>query len=88
MKHGHLGYFTSFSVSQEHVTYEWKDTTEELHFSLAKLLRDKVVTLYQKFIKSQPEGLYTGRLFHCYMLDESICHFSAVRSILLPLFYA
>lgn len=40
----------------EHVTYEWKDTTEELHFSLAKLLRDKVVTLYQKFIKSQPEG--------------------------------
>ena len=19
--------------------------------------------------------LYTGRLFHCYMLDESICHF-------------
>ena len=31
--------------------------------------------------------LYTGRLFHCYMLDESICHFRGVRSILLLLFY-
>ena len=29
----------------------------------------------------------TGRLFHCYMLDKSICHFRGVRSILLPLFY-
>ena len=26
--------------------------------------------------------LYTGGLFHCYMLDESICHFRGVRSIL------
>ena len=25
--------------------------------------------------------VYTGGLFHCYMLDESICHFRAVRSI-------
>ena len=31
--------------------------------------------------------LYTGRLFHCYMLDESICHFRGVRSILPFLFY-
>ena len=31
--------------------------------------------------------LYTGRLFHCDMLDESICHFSGVRSILSLLFY-
>ena len=27
--------------------------------------------------------LYTGGLFHCYMLEESICHFRAVGSILL-----
>ena len=26
--------------------------------------------------------LYTGRLFHCYMFDESICHFRGVGSIL------
>ena len=25
--------------------------------------------------------LYTGILFHCYMLDESICHFRDVESI-------
>ena len=25
--------------------------------------------------------LYTGRLFHCYMSDESICHFRGVASI-------
>ena len=25
---------------------------------------------------------YTGRLFHCFMLDESICHFRGVGSIL------
>ena len=30
---------------------------------------------------------YTGRLFHCYTLDESICHFSGVRSVLSLLFY-
>ena len=26
---------------------------------------------------------YTDRLFQCYMLDESICHFRGVKSILL-----
>ena len=31
--------------------------------------------------------LYTGRLFHCYMLDASICHFRDVGSILSLLFY-
>ena len=31
--------------------------------------------------------LYTGRLFHCYMLVESICHFRGVMSILSLLFY-
>ena len=31
--------------------------------------------------------LYTGRLFHCYMLDESIFHFRDVRSMLSLLFY-
>ena len=31
--------------------------------------------------------LYTGRLFHCYMLDESLCHFRGVRSTLSLLLY-
>ena len=31
--------------------------------------------------------LYTGGLFHCYLLDESICHFRGVRSILSLEFY-
>ena len=26
--------------------------------------------------------LYTGGLFHCYILDKSICHFRGVRYIL------
>ena len=31
--------------------------------------------------------LNNGELFRCLMLDESICHFRGVRSILSPLFY-
>ena len=31
--------------------------------------------------------LYTGGLFNCYMLDESICHFRGVGSILSLLLY-
>ena len=30
---------------------------------------------------------YTGRLFHCYLLDESTCHFRDVGSIMSLLFY-
>ena len=36
---------------------------------------------------SKVKPLYTVGLFHCYMLDESICHFRGVRSILLLLFH-
>ena len=31
--------------------------------------------------------MYTGRLFHCYMLDKSICHSRVVGSILSLSFY-
>ena len=31
--------------------------------------------------------LYTGGLFHCYMLNESTCHFRGVRSNLLLFYY-
>ena len=31
--------------------------------------------------------LYIGGLFHCYMLDESTCHFRDADSILMFLFY-
>ena len=30
--------------------------------------------------------LYTDGLFHCYMLDESICHFRGVGTVVLLLF--
>ena len=29
-------------------------------------------------------ALYTGGLFHCYMLEETNCHYRCVRSILSP----
>ena len=32
-------------------------------------------------------ALFTGRIFFCYMLDESVCHFRGVRSVLLLSFY-
>ena len=31
--------------------------------------------------------LYTGGLYHCYILDKSICHFRGVRSVLSFSFY-
>ena len=31
--------------------------------------------------------MYTGRLFHCHMLDESICHCRGIGSMLSLLFY-
>ena len=33
------------------------------------------------------DPLYTGILCHCYILDESTCHFRGVGSILWLLFY-
>ena len=30
--------------------------------------------------------MYTGGFFHCYIMDESICHFMGVGSILSVLF--
>ena len=32
-------------------------------------------------------SLYTGEVFHCYMLYKSICHFRGVMSILSLFFY-
>ena len=37
--------------------------------------------------RSTLNPFYTGGLFHCYMLDESICHFRVVGSILSLSFY-
>ena len=42
---------------------------------------------YVKIVGSSINPWYTGRLFHCYILDESICHLRDVRSILSLLFY-
>ena len=45
----------------------------------------KMSTLSTK--PGSPLPLYTGGLFHFYMLDESICHFRGVRPILSLLFH-
>ena len=39
------------------------------------------------FTGSVLNPLYTNGHIHCYMLDESICYFRGVVSILSPLFY-
>ena len=49
-----------------------------LHLYLEKL---------QQGIQYSDNPLYTGGLCHCYMLDESICHFRGVGSILSLLLY-
>ena len=41
--------------------------------------------IYQNGSSLNP--VYTGGLFHCYMLDEFICHFRSVGSVVLFLFY-
>ena len=41
-----------------------------------------IVRHIRKFSDTFLNPLYTGRLFHCYMLDESSFHFGDVRSIL------
>ena len=33
-------------------------------------------------VSADPNPKYTGKFCHCYMLDESICHFRGVGSIL------
>ena len=38
------------------------------------------ITCFELNEKFNP--MYTGGLFHCYMLDESISHFRGIRSIL------
>ena len=40
-----------------------------------------------KMTELSNHSLYSGRLFHCYMLGKSICHFRGVWSILSLLFY-
>ena len=33
-------------------------------------------------LRNTPNSLYTGGLFHCYMLNKAICHFKGVAFIL------
>ena len=42
---------------------------------------------YAATVVQGSNSLYTGRLFHCYMLDKSICHFRGSGSISSLLFY-
>ena len=49
--------------------------------------RGKLVLVAASISKQSVFPLYTVRLFQCYMLDKSICHFRGTWSILLLLFY-
>ena len=49
----------------------------------------KICTIYKKryIYISFLNPLYTCRLFHCNIMDESICDFRGVRSVLSVLFF-
>ena len=52
------------------------------------LKRDQSINRLIKFTKAnRTVFMYTGRSFHCYMLDKSICHFRGVRSNTLSLLF-
>ena len=55
-------------------------------FIFFSLEEEKMYRFYCK-LSSDLNLLYTGRLFYCYMLEESICHFRGVESIFSLLFY-
>ena len=69
---------------------EWNgmDWQEQSHFVSMNLEWNFHRKQFAIFERAHPflNPLYTGGLFHCYVFDESICHFRVVRSILL-LFY-
>ena len=52
----------------------------DLHIFLPFLHRK--ITLMTPLCFSLLNPLHAGRLFYCYMLDKSICHFRVVRSVL------
>ena len=57
-------------------------------FSYTSLLKEGRVLrkrLYEHTLFFSP--LYTGRIFHCYVLNKFICHFRGLGSVLLLLFY-
>ena len=63
------------------VVVKWKRGIlgERTHFHQKKFSTLLFTSLYN--------SLYSGGLTHCYILDESVCPFRGVRSILAPLFY-
>ena len=62
----------AFSTLKQWMIADFKDMSQKITLE----------TINQLF-----NPLYTGVLFHCYMLDKYICHFKVVRSSLVLLFY-
>ena len=92
----------SLSIEQlKGILFEGKDMAEKggdwLYLSLAtqvKLgfkphlpIQSQATGDLYPFLNEYFKLLYPGKLFHCCMLDKSICHFRGVRSILSLLFY-
>ena len=61
--------------------------TKSFSSVLHQQLLDEIPATRQINCKEPITPFYTGKLFHSYMLDESICHIRGVGSILSLLFY-
>ena len=58
----------------------------DLKNTFIALVKGKTFQFVSQHILTNIHILYTSRLFHCYMMDEFICHFRGVGSILSLLF--
>ena len=58
-----------------------------LHIAESKNFDEDISEIIFLISANKINPLYTGGLFHCCMLDKSICHFRGVSSILSLLFY-
>ena len=56
-----------------------------VRYSLENPLGHQIMSSHSITVSINP--LYTGGLFHCYMLDKFICHFRGIGSILTLLLY-
>ena len=66
----------------------WKKNWDDKNINIIKIKPDspKIMNGFIQYIRMENSTwrkwvnpLHTGRVFHCYMLDESICHFGGIR---------
>ena len=62
-----------------------KDLLHECYMIFMSYAKQSLIMLIK--CHNNINSLYTGGLFHCYIMDKTICQFRGVRSILWLLFY-